>query len=184
MQDSTRHVKSTLHKGQFLELIRCGHWEYVKRVNTTGAAVIIAVTDDAKLVLVEQYRIPCEARTIELPAGIIGDEPHASLETHIEAARRELIEETGFDASHIEELSAGPASSGLASEIVTLFLATGLQRVGQGGGVAHEEIMVHEVPVAGAREWLADKARTGLLVDPKVFAGLYFAAGVQAKDGR
>ncbi len=178
MQHSTKHVKSTLHKGQFLELIRCGHWEYVKRVNTSGAAVIIAVTDDAKVVLVEQYRIPCEARTIELPAGIIGDEPHATLETHIEAARRELIEETGFDAGHIEELSAGAASSGLASEIVTLFLATKLRRVGTGGGVAHEDIVVHEVPVAGARRWLADKAHSGLLVDPKVFAGLYFAGTV------
>src|SRR5260370_39059780 len=123
MQDGTRHVKSTLHKGQFLELVRCGHWEYVKRVNTTGAAVIIAVTDDAKLVLVEQYRIPCEARTIELPAGIIGDEPHASLETHIEAARRELIEGAGFDDGHIAELSAGPAPRGVGSRRRTLLLA-------------------------------------------------------------
>ena len=51
----------------------------------TGAASIAAVTEDQKLLLVEQYRIPVHARTIELPAGIIGDEPDSSDESHAEA---------------------------------------------------------------------------------------------------
>jgi len=49
-------------KGQFLTLIREGHWEYAERVNATGAAIILAVTNEKKLLLVEQYRIPCGAR--------------------------------------------------------------------------------------------------------------------------
>ena len=166
--------KITLHTGRYLALVREGHWEYADRTNATGAAIIVAVTAERKLLLVEQYRIPVHARTIELPAGIIGDEPGGSDEVHAEAARRELIEETGYEAGHIEALTHGPASSGLTSETVTLFRATDLRRVGAVGGVAHEAITVHEVPLAEVHEWLATKSKAGVLVDPKVYAGLYF----------
>ena len=167
--------KTTLCAGRFLALHREGHWEYAERIQATGAAILVAVTPEYKLLLVEQYRIPCHARTIELPAGIIGDEPGAAAESHLEAARRELLEETGYAAERLEPLVTGPTSSGLASELVTLFRASGLRRVGAGGGVAHEAITVHEVPLADAPAWLEAKARSGLLVDPKVYAGLYFA---------
>ena len=132
------------------------------------------MTPEGNLLLVEQYRIPCHARVIELPAGIVGDEPQAGAETDSEAARRELLEETGYLAEQIVPLTTGPASGGLASEVVTLFLATGLRRTGPGGGVAHEEITVHEVPLGEAQDWLAAKARSGTLIDPKVYAGLHF----------
>jgi ADP-ribose pyrophosphatase len=62
-----------LHTGKFLTLIKEGHWEYVDRVHGTGVALIIGVTTEQKVLLVEQYRIPVHACTIELPAGIIGD---------------------------------------------------------------------------------------------------------------
>jgi ADP-ribose pyrophosphatase len=166
--------KITLYAGKFLALVKEGHWEYADRTNATGAAIIVAVTNEQKLLLVEQYRIPVHARTIELPAGIIGDDPGNGDEVHAEAARRELLEETGYEASHIEPLTHGPASSGLTSEIVTLFLATQLRRVGAGGGVAHENITVHEVPLNDVHGWLEAKAQAGVLVEPKVYAGLYF----------
>ena len=164
----------TLYTGKYLALIKEGRWEYAHRTNATGAAIIAAVTDDQKLLLVEQYRIPVHARTIELPAGIIGDEPGSSEESHAEAARRELVEETGYESGHIEALTHGPASAGLGSEVVTLFRATHLRRVGAGGGVAHEEITVHEVPLSEVHDWLDAKAKAGVLIDPKVYAGLYF----------
>lgn len=176
--------KTTLYAGKFLALVKEGHWEYADRTNATGAAIIIAVTGEQKLVLVEQYRIPVHARTIELPAGIIGDEPGSSNEAHAEAAKRELAEETGYEAGHIEALMQGPASSGLTSESVTLFLATSLRRVGAGGGVAHEDITVHEVPLAAVDNWLEDKAKAGILVDPKVYAGLYFVLRGKASSGK
>lgn len=164
----------TLYAGRFLALLREGRWEYAHRVNATGAAIILAVTDQGRILLVEQYRIPCHARTIELPAGIIGDEPQEGNESRAEAARRELLEETGYLAEVIEPLTTGPASSGLTSEVVTLFRASRLRKTGTGGGVAHEEITVHEVPLSDAHDWLAAKAKTGVLVDPKIYAGLYF----------
>jgi ADP-ribose pyrophosphatase len=163
-----------LHTSKFLALIKEGHWEYVDRVNATGAALILAVTPENKVLLVEQYRIPVHTRTIELPAGIIGDEPGSANESHAEAARRELIEETGYDAGHVEPLTTGPACSGITSERVTLFRATGLRRAGKGGGIAHEDITVHEVPLAEIHSWLDAKSKAGVLIDPKVYAGLYF----------
>jgi ADP-ribose pyrophosphatase len=169
-------IRTILHSSQFLALIREGHWEYVDRVNATGAALILAVTPEEKILLVEQYRIPVHARTIEFPAGIIGDEPGKHDEAHIEAARRELREETGYVAGRIEPLTTGPACSGITSERVTLFRASELSRAGQGGGVAHENIIVHEIPQAAIIPWLEAKAKTGVLIDPKIYAGLFFIA--------
>ncbi len=165
---------TTLFTGKFLKLIQEGPWEYAERTNSTGGAVIAAVTPERKLLLVEQYRIPIHCRTIELPAGIIGDEPGGANEAQVEAARRELIEETGYDAGRIEVLLTGPTSSGLTSELVTILLATELRRVGAGGGVAHENITVHEVSLNEVHEWLVARRRAGLVVDPKIYAGLYF----------
>ena len=164
----------TLYRGRFLALIQEGHWEYAHRVAATVAAIIAAVTPDDKLLLVEQYRIPVHARTIEMPAGITGDDGSPDSESDAEAARRELLEETGYLADRIEPLTRGPASSGLGSEVVTLFRATGLKRVGTGGGVEKESIVVHEVQLKEAHDWLEAKAREGTLIDPKVYAGLYF----------
>ena len=167
-------TKTVLHSGKFLALVREGRWEYADRVNATGAAIIIAVTAEQRVLLVEQYRIPVQARTIELPAGIIGDEPGSTNESQAGAARRELLEETGYAAETIELVTAGPSCSGITSERITLVRALGLRKTGKGGGVEHEDITVHEVPLAEAVAWLERKAREGVLIDPKVYAGLFF----------
>ena len=96
-----------------MALVKEGNWEFVDRLNATGAAVIVAVTENQKLLLVEQYRIPVKSRTIELPAGIIGDGPEGSAEDPKEASRRELLEETGYSAEDIAVLTIGPSSSGI-----------------------------------------------------------------------
>jgi ADP-ribose pyrophosphatase len=162
----------TLFKGKYLALIKEGHWEYADRVGATGAAIILAVTPEEKILLVEQYRIPVHARTVELPAGITGDS--GETESDSEAARRELLEETGWQAAKIEPLMTGPASSGLTSETVTIFLATNLKRVHDGGGIENEKITVHEIPLRELDAWLARKRAEGCLIDPKLYAGLYF----------
>ena len=65
-----------------MALVKEGRWEYVDRLGATGAAIVVAITNERKLLLVEQYRIPVHARTIELPADIIGDDPGGSDECH------------------------------------------------------------------------------------------------------
>jgi ADP-ribose pyrophosphatase len=174
--------KIVLHTGKFLTLIKAGHWEYVDRVHGTVVALIIGVTTEQKVLLVEQYRIPVHARTIELPAGIIGDAPGDAHESSGATARRELLEETGYVAGSIEEVTTGPSCSGITSERVTLFRAFDLHRTGKGGGVAHEDITVHEIPLAEVVAWLEAKAKSGILIDPKIYAGLFFISRAPLKS--
>ena len=96
MTDNQRRV---LAEGKYLRLVAESGWEWVERLNASGAAVIAALTDDRRLVLVEQYRIPLHARVLDLPAGLVGDEPGAAGEAMIDAARRELFEETGYEGA-------------------------------------------------------------------------------------
>lgn len=165
-----------LHDGQFLKLLRDGHWEYVQRQRSTGAGFIVAVTDARELVLVEQFRIPLGRRVIELPAGIIAD----SVETHGESvessALRELEEETGFRGTRARVLCSGPVAAGMTDEIGYFTEVSGLTRVNAGGGVDGEDITVHVVPLAQVEAWLDHQRAHEVLVDPRIYLGLYFAS--------
>jgi ADP-ribose pyrophosphatase len=161
-----------LHATDRLLLLERDGWEFVERKKGKAAVAIIAVTDANELVLTEQARKPVDARVIDLPAGLIGDEdPHAGA---TETAKKELHEETGFTCERIELLTTGPSSPGITSERVVLARAHGLTRNGAGGGVEGEKITVHVVPLEGIAEWLRSREREGILVDLKVWSGLYF----------
>lgn len=163
-----------LHQGQFLHLLRDRHWEYVARANSRAAAFVLAITDDDELLLVEQFRIPLQRRTIELPAGLIGDEAGFSDESAEHSALRELEEETGYRGRRAETLLIGPVAAGLTSELLYLIRIHELQRIHAGGGVPGENITVHRVPLAQVDAWLAEQARGGLMVEPRIYAALYF----------
>ncbi len=171
-KDPQRRV---LAEGHFARLVAQHGWEWVERVNSTGAVVIVALTAQRELVLVEQYRIPLQRRVLDLPAGLAGDEPGTHGEDLAAAARRELLEETGFVAPRLEFLNEGPSSAGLASETYALFLARDAQRVAAGGGDDKEDIQVHVVPLAEITTWLDARRQSGVMIDPKIFAALYFA---------
>ena len=166
--------KKSLHQGRFLAMFERGGWEYVDRVGASGVVVILALTDADELVLVEQHRVPVGASVIELPAGLAGDLPDSRDEDFREAARRELLEETGYEAESIEFLCEGPPSAGLTSEIQTLLRATGLRKTGAGGGDETEDITVHTIALNVLDDWLGEAAQRGCLIDPKIYAGLYF----------
>lgn len=162
----------TVWEGKWLRMRKKGRWEFVERTNDRGLAVIIiAATPDGNLLLVEQERVPVGRRTIEMPAGLVGDTTAGeSAET---AAGRELLEETGWEASRIEFLLRGPTSSGMSGEEVVFVRATGLRRVHAGGGDATEAIIVHEVPIADVPRFLAARMAQGYAVDPRLWAGLW-----------
>jgi ADP-ribose pyrophosphatase len=168
-------VKRVLATGRYLTLVDEGGWEYVTRHRVTGIVVLVAITDEQKLILVEQHRTAIHRRAIELPAGLVGDEDGRAAESLLDAAGRELEEETGYAADALVPLATGPIAVGVSDEEVSFFHARGLRRVGPGGGDATEDITVHEVPLAALRAFLAEKAAAGLAVDPKIFAGLFLA---------
>jgi ADP-ribose pyrophosphatase len=175
MNSSLRPDK-ILHAGRFLRLVSVNGWEYVDRIGLCGIVAILAVTEEGKLILTEQYRPPVGARVIELPAGLAGDGAGIAGEPLEQAARRELWEETGYEADHWERVTEGATSAGLTSEIITLFRASRLRRSGPGGGDAQEAIRVHEVPLPEAPAWLKARQAEGLQVDYRVYAGLWLAA--------
>ena len=162
-------------EGKFIRLIKQGKWEYATRKGISGIVGIVAVTDDRKLILVEQDRPPVAKRVIELPAGLAGDVEGQADEELSVAARRELLEETGYEAAEMTHLTEGAASAGMTDEVITLFLARGLRKTGEGKGDGSEDITVHEVPVDDVIAWLDARRGAGLLIDVKVYAGLYFA---------
>ncbi len=87
-----------------------------------GAVGIIALDEERRVVLVRQFRGPMGATVLEMPAGtcdVEGEEPVAT-------ARRELAEEVGLEAQHLEELAGLPVSPGVTDQVTRVFLATGL----------------------------------------------------------
>ena len=165
-----------LGSGRYLTLLDDAGWEYVTRPNIKGIVVIVAITGDDNLLLVEQYRPAVGGKVIELPAGLVGDIDAG--ESLIVAAERELIEETGFAAREMVALAEGPIAVGVSDETISFFHAREPKRVGPGGGDASEQITTHEVPLRELRRFLADRAAAGLAVDPKIYAGL-FLVGAQ-----
>lgn len=172
MENPADHPPETLYEGQWLRISRRGRWEYAERTHGNGMAVIIiAVTPTDHVLFVEQFRVPLNNRTIEMPAGLVGDD-HAH-DTLADAARRELVEETGWEPAQVDVLLTGPTSSGMSSERIAFVRATRLTRVGSGGGVDGEDITVHQVPRVDAPMWLMQKQREGFDLDLKLWAGLW-----------
>jgi ADP-ribose pyrophosphatase len=166
-----------LFETRWLGLYRIGHWDFAKRPNADACVGILAVTPENELVLIEQFRIPVQRRVIEIPAGLVGDEEEHQGEALSGAAARELLEETGYRASEVTELLVAPTSPGMTSEFTHLFLAKGLVKEHDGGGVGGEDIQVRLVPLAGLRNWLKEKEAEGLAIDFKIHACLW-AAGL------
>lgn len=165
----------TLFETRWLRLQRIGHWDFVVRPHSEHCVGILAITPDDEIVLIEQFRIPLQKHVIEIPAGIVGDEPEHLGESLAETARRELLEETGYHAGRMEKLIATPTSAGLTSETIHLFAATDLTREHGGGGTGAEDIVVHHVPLARLREWLRAQEEEGKAIDFKIHAALWLA---------
>ena len=160
-------------EGKYLRVRVSGSWEYAERPNAPAGVVIVALTPENELLLTEQFRVPMGKNVIELPAGLSGDDDYAG-EHFIETAKRELREETGYEAGEWHELVKGPISAGLSNEIVIFYLGKNLRQIGAGGGHGSEKIHVHRVPFARVRTWLKQKEDHGIAIDPKVYVGLYF----------
>ncbi len=169
-----------IKEGKFMRLIREGGWEYVQRSNCTGIVVVAAMTSDQKVVLLKQYRPPVKKFCIELVAGLVNDQGKKIKESMATAAKRELFEEAGYRAKTMTKILTGPVSPGSSADCMTLFMAEGLTKKGDGGGDHTEDIEVCEIALDRVDTWLGEMERKGCLVDPKVYTGLYFLRSAHA----
>ena len=155
----------TVWEGRFIVAKKQGKWEYVARARDIQAAVILAIDGD-DIILVEQFRVPLGRRCLELPAGLVGDEEAGELaET---SAARELEEETGYRPERIETIGFFHSSPGMVSEGFTLVRASGLTKVGDGGGDGDEDITVHRVPLTAVPHFVASRRAEGVAIDVKL----------------
>lgn len=163
--NAPKEPAETVWQGKYITVRKQGTWEYVGRARNIHAAVILAI-DEGHVLLVEQFRVPLNARCLELPAGLVGDESEGeAIET---AAARELEEETGYRAGRIEAVGRFASSPGMVSETFTLVRAHDLTKVGAGGGVDNEGIVVHRVPLAEMPAYVEARRAEGFIIDVKI----------------
>lgn len=164
--------EETRWEGRFITAKTRGRWEYVGRARGIRAAALLAIDEDPDgtrhVILVSQYRVPLSRFCLEIPAGLIGDDAGKEDEGAMEAAARELEEETGFRAGKLEVLGEFYSSPGMISECFTLLRATQLEKVGEGGGVSDENIIVHRVPLGGIADYVAKWREAGHAVDVRI----------------
>ena len=148
---------------------RLGSWTYVERQGRRRAVVIVALTADSdSLVLIEQFRVPLETTVVEFPAGLV--DADEDLET---AARRELMEETGFEGEILEISPPVSTSAGLTTETVHMvYMRVGEQPASEPGPEGSERITVRVAPPRDFGSLLEEYQRKDLVLDAKVYVYL------------
>jgi ADP-ribose pyrophosphatase len=184
------HGDELVYRGMHLHFFRASNgWEYVQRTNAIRGVTIVAITNELKILFVEQFRTPLQKFVIELPAGLVDP-----AEDEINAVRRELTEETDYECNTAKLLCKGTTSPGLTDEQNSIYLASEVRRIhnlpedlpSEWGSTRHskmhgvkeegERIIVHEVPVHSVITWLAHKQSQGKVIDLRIYAGLFFAS--------
>ena len=139
-------------------------------VHHPGAVAVVPLHDDGTVTLVSQFRTALDADLLELPAGVrdVIGEPEAT------TANRELAEEVGLHATHLEHLITFHNSPGFCDEAVWVFLGRGLTEVPHHRqGPEEEAMVVHRVRLDDALAMIAD----GRITDAKTVIGLTLTAG-------
>ncbi len=134
-------------------------------VRHAGSAVMMAMDDKKRILLVRQYRLPAEGYMWELPAGKVDDG-----EKPMQAAKRELTEETGYKAKKWAKLASFFVSPGYVQERMTIFLATDLVK-GEATPMEDEQIETRWFK----RKEVAQMIREGKIQDAKTIIGYYIA---------
>lgn len=176
--------KKVIWEGGFLRTLlltysdsagRLRTWEAVERVNCSGIVAIVPVTVDGEVLLVRQFRPVLNKHVVEFPAGLNDRE-----ESPEEAARRELVEETGYTCERLVFLAEGPISSGLSTEVLTVFYAEGATPAPARLKKEYppdesESIEIIHSPFADVYETIERLRRNGDCIDLKIYGFLELA---------
>ena len=135
-------------------------------VRHAGSAVMMAMDDKKRILLVRQYRLPAEEYMWELPAGKVDDG-----EKPLQAAKRELTEETGYKARKWTKLASFLASPGYVQEEMTIYLATDLTK-GEAKPMDDERIETRWFKRKEVQQMIDD----GKIRDAKTMLGFFFGA--------
>lgn len=159
------------------DTVRYGDGEMTRQyVEHPGAAAVVALDDDERVVLIQQYRHPIKERDWEIPAGLLDVAGEPPLET----AKRELIEEVDLEADRWQHLLSMHTTPGGNDEVVHLFLARGLRAVETDYEREHEEsdMRVERVALTDVIDGvIAGRLRNGILA-----AGALAAAEVLRRE--
>jgi len=155
---------------QFVQYGRGKGLEAFERINCDGVIGIVPFTDNDEVILIRQFRPPINGFVIELPAGLVD-----AGENFEQAVRRELIEETGYEACDVQFLTEGPMSSGASAEILSVYVATGLKHVGIGQRDETEDIEVIPVKLDHVTVKLEELRQNGDHIDLKVYGMIEMA---------
>lgn len=145
------------------DTVRYGDGQMTRQyVEHPGAAAVVAIDEDGRVVLIQQYRHPIKERDWEIPAGLLDVAGEPPLET----AKRELTEEVDLEADRWQHLISMHTTPGGNDEVVHVFLARGLRSVETDYEREHEEsdMRVERVPLAEVVDGvLAGRLRNGIL---------------------
>lgn len=142
-------------------------------IHHPGAVAIVPVLDDGRIVLVKQCRYPMGTVMWEIPAGKLD---HGEAEDADECARRELSEETGYEASHWQRLVSIATTPGFSDEVIHLYKAWGLTQHGQ-----HTDDDEFITVKAFTQEELRNMIANGELYDAKTLVALYASVLIPQK---
>jgi len=137
-------------------------------ISHIGGGVVVPLLENGDILLVRQYRYPHKKFILELPAGKL--EPD---EDPLECAKRELLEETGYTAAKFEKLTSLFTTPGFCSEVLHIYLATGLKKshLGQSLDEGEESLTIEQLSLSKAIEMI----ESGEIADSKSIAGILLA---------
>lgn len=170
--------RQTIWEGDFLRIVQIVYQDHrgvlqsleaVERVNHPGVIVIVPFTREKEFIFIRQFRPIISRYVIAFPSGLINGG-----ESALEAAKREMIEETGYSSENLIVLSEGPESSGMSTAVMTIFLAVDAEPASdwlkeQNPPDENENIEVMKIPAGKIYKAIEKFQNNGDYIDLKIY---------------